>query len=440
QIEAQKVIEEAGKHLLVDVVPIIVDLDKSKGNRLVDARDGKSWLDCFSYIASNTLGFNHPGMFDAAFEERLLRTARSKPANSDFYTKELAEFVATFSKHALPDSMKYLFFIEGGALAVENAMKVAFDWKVRKNIAAGRSAQLGTKILHFKEAFHGRTGYTLSVTNTADQRKIKYFPKFDWPRVENPKVTHPLEGSSLDDVVTAEQRSIAEIEQAFATHKDDIAAILIEPIQGEGGDNHFRPEFHQKLRELADQHEALLIYDEVQSGFGLTGKMWAFEHYGMTPDIVSFGKKAQVCGIMASARVDEVENHVFSEPSRINSTWGGGLVDMVRVQRYLEIMEEESLVDNAAVVGDYLQGKLSILAENFPSLLSNPRGKGLMCAIDLKTTEQRDEVFKQMFLEGVLVLKAGLTTIRLRPSLTFSKSEVDEFHAVFETVIGRIES
>ena len=404
-------------------------------------------LTASAMLPATRLVLTIPKLFDKAFEEKLLRSARSKPANSDFYTREFAEFLEAFARHALVKPFKHLFFIEGGALAVENAMKVAFDWKVRKNLAAGNlltgggnpaeDSQLGSKILHFRQAFHGRSGYTLSVTNTADPRKTKYFPKFNWPRVLNPKVHHPLEGS-LDAVKKAESDAKAEIEKAFADHENDIAGILIEPIQGEGGDNHFRPEFHQTLRSLADEHEALLIYDEVQSGFGLTGKMWAFEHYGMVPDIVCFGKKAQVCGIMAGPRIDEVENNVFEEPSRLNSTWGGGLTDMVRAQRFLEIIEEESLVQNAAEVGAYLLGKLQEAAETFSHKVSNPRGAGLMCAFDLSSTEQRDAVFKEFFIAGVLVLKAGTHTIRLRPSLTFSKAEVDEFYSALHAVLEKV--
>ncbi|MCL4144061.1 UNVERIFIED_CONTAM: hypothetical protein GTU68_002360 [Idotea baltica] len=437
-VVVERVQELLSNYLLVDVVPIIVDLDKSYGNRLVDARDGREWLDCFSYIASNAIGFNHPKMFDTAFETQLLRAARAKPANSDFYTEDMARFVSTFVRVAVPKELQHLFFIEGGALAVENGMKTAFDWKVRKNLARGAKREIGSKILHFQQAFHGRSGYTLSVTNTADPRKIKYFPKFDWPRVPNPKVSFPLTPANLSAVEEAERVSIKAIEEAFDQNPDDIAAILIEPIQGEGGDNHFRNEFHQNLRRIADEREALLIYDEVQTGLGLTGKMWAYEHYGITPDIVCFGKKMQVCGCMVGNRIDEVKDNVFEEPSRINSTWGGNLTDMVRAGRILEIIEEDSLVQNAADVGAYFFEQLQGLIDGHPDTLSNVRGKGLFLAFDLRSTEQRDLFFKECFLNGLLVLKASLNTIRLRPSLTFSKQEVDEAMQIFAKVADRV--
>ena len=273
------------------------------------------------------------------------------------------------------------------------------------------------------------------MTNTADPRKTALFPKFSWPRIHNPKLQFPKTEAELKRVADEEQRAIAQIKQAFLDNPDDIAAIVIEPIQGEGGDNHFRAEFHQALRQLADEHEALLIYDEVQSGLGITGHMWAYQGYGITPDIVCFGKKTQVCGIMVGPRIQEVENNVFVESSRLNSTWGGGLVDMVRAARYLEIIEEEQLVPNAAAVGAYLQEKLVALQNQFPQRFSNARGAGLMCAIDLSSTEARDEFHGKCLEHGLLVLKCGTHSLRFRPALTFSKEEVDEVVRIITSLL-----
>jgi L-lysine 6-transaminase len=160
-----------------------------------------------------------------------------------------------------------------------------------------------------------------------------YFPRFDWPRITNPKLEFPVTQAVLERVVAEEAQAVAEIEQAVRANPDDIAALIIEPIQGEGGDNHFRPEFFRELRRLADEHDFMFIVDEVQTGLGATGKLWGVEHMGVRPDIIAFGKKTQVCGIMAGDRIDEVEDNVFVVSSRLNSTWGGSLVDMVRSQR-----------------------------------------------------------------------------------------------------------
>ena len=314
------------KHMLADGFSIVLDLKKSHGSRIVDEISGDVYLDLFTFFASSALGMNHEKLNSEEVKKELTLAAINKPSNSDIYTTLMADFVDTFANIAKPDFMKYLFFVSGGALAVENALKVAFDWKVQKNFLKGYKEEKGHQVIHFKEAFHGRSGYTMSLTNT-DPNKVKYFPKFNWPRITNPKITFPLD-ANLDKVMELEKTAIEEIHQAIKNNPDDIAAIIIEPIQGEGGDNFFRKEFFTQLREIADKNEILLIFDEVQTGFGLTGKFWASEYY-VKPDIIAFGKKAQVCGIMVSDRIDDVQEHCFRKSSRINSTWGANLTDMV---------------------------------------------------------------------------------------------------------------
>jgi len=305
------------KHMLVDGLDLVFDLGRSQGSYIYDSRNGRRFLDFFSFFATQPVGLNHPRMIDPAFKAKMAEIAIHNPTNSDVYTVEMAEFVDTFDRVAIPKELPHLFLVAGGSVAVENALKTAFDWKVRKNLARGRGEK-GSHVLHFREAFHGRTGYSISMTNTADPRKTMYFPKFDWPRIDNPKLRFPVD-AHLDEVIAAEREAVRQIEKAVQNHPDEIAALIIEPIQGEGGDNHFRPEFLRELRVLADEHEFLFIVDEVQTGVGLTGKMWAYQHFGFTPDILVFGKKTQVCGILAGRRIDEVEKNVFQESTSRSS-------------------------------------------------------------------------------------------------------------------------
>ncbi len=414
------------KHMLVDGFDMVLDLDRSKGSYIVDALTGKKYLDFFTFFATAPVGHNHPKLKTADMRKKLLRVAVNKPSNSDFYTVEMAEFVETFSRYAIPDYLPYMFLIDGGALAVENALKAAFDWKVRKNFEKGYTEEKGHKVIHFREAFHGRSGYTLSLTNTSDPRKYQYFPKFNWPRVLNPKITFPLNEENLAKVKEAEEVSLRQIRQAISQDPDDIAALIIEPIQGEGGDNHFRPEFFKALREICDEHEILLIFDEVQTGVGLTGKMWAHEHFGVKPDIMAFGKKTQVCGILAGRRLDEVKGHVFQESSRINSTWGGNLVDMVRFTRILEIIQEENLVENAARVGEYLLDGLLDMARDTDGQMTNVRGRGLFIAFDLPTKELRNTFLEKALKNGLILLASGDRSVRFRPPLNLSKEEASK--------------
>jgi L-lysine 6-transaminase len=432
-VPASEVFPTLENNILVDGFHIVIDLEKSHGSVMVDALTGKQYIDCYTYFATLPIGHNHPKMKDTGFRSSLMRAALANPANSDVYSREYAGFVDTFRRVAAPDEFRYLFFVAGGALAVENAMKAAFDWKVQLNTERGIEGG-GNKILHFKDAFHGRSGYTLSVTNT-DPTKTDRFPMFDWPRVSNPFLTFPVDG---DAAAAAETASVTEIEEAFRRDPHGIAAILVEPIQGEGGDHHFRPEFFRKLRELADEYDALLIFDEVQTGFGITGSMWAFQALGVTPDIVAFGKKVQVCGIMSTRRIDVVARNVFHVSSRINSTWGGNLVDMVRSARYLEIIEEDGLVENAARVGAYLQASLERLQGEHETV-SNVRGLGLMIAFDLPDGHTRDELRTLCWEAGLATLVCGTRSLRFRPPLTFSKADVDSSMQILAEALSALD-
>ena len=412
------------RHILADGFDLVLDIEKSHGSWVHDARSGRDFLDFLTFFGSHPIGYNHPSLREPEFLKVLTRVAGLKPSLSDLYSVEYAWFVDTLARVAKPAHMRYFFFVEGGALANENALKTAFDWKVRRNRARGLKGDRGSQVIHFREAFHGRSGYTMSLTNT-DPRKVDLFPKFDWPRVLNPKLRFPLTPESLAATREAEERSLEQVRKAFADHPDDIAAIIIEPIQAEGGDNHFRGEFLQALERLADENQCFFILDEVQTGVGLTGKMWAHEHFGLTPDAMSFGKKTQCCGIMVGPKVDEEPENVFKVPSRINSTFGGNLTDMVRFARYLEVIEAERLVDNARVVGEHLLAGLLGLQAEFPALVSAARGRGLMIAFDLPTPEARDRVRTLAWQQGLMLLACGPRSIRFRPPLNLSAGEAD---------------
>jgi L-lysine 6-transaminase len=377
-------------------------------------------------------------MADPVFREKLLRAALANPTNSDIYTLEFAEFVETFGRVGIPPYLPYAFFVAGGALGVENALKAAMDWKVRRNFRKGLTVEKGHQIVHFKEAFHGRSGYTMSLTNTADPRKYLYFSKFDWPRITNPALRFPVDAREIERVEALERQAVEEIKRAFVERTDDIAAILIEPIQAEGGDNHFRPEFMRALRQLADENDALLIFDEVQSGVGLTGRFWAHQHTDVTPDLLAFGKKMQVCGMLAGPRIDEEPENVFKVSSRLNSTWGGNLVDMVRSQRYLVIIDEDGLVQNAATVGAHLLAGLQALQARKPAVFSNARGRGLMCAIDFADGATRDKVADEAYEMGMMILSCGKRSVRFRPPLDVITAEIDEAIGLLETAAAKV--
>jgi L-lysine 6-transaminase len=423
-IDPQHVHESMGHWILADGLPLVLDLEKSKGADLHDSRSGRTYLDFFGCFGSTPIGWNHPALLDQDWLRSLDHVVANRPANSDLYTTEMADYVERMGEIAAPEGYKHMFFIDGGALAVENALKVAFDWKVRRNRAKGIDADVGTRILHFEKAFHGRSGYTLSLTNTLPD-KIDYFPKFeDWPRVFAPAVTFPLEGEALRVHVMAEQMCFDAIDAAFARHGDDIAAILIETMQCEGGDRYFRAEFLQGLQARCEKYDCLFICDEVQTGYFGSGKPWMFEHYGITPDIFCFGKKSQQCGIMAGPRIDQVPDNCFEKSSRINSTWGGNLVDMVRATRVLEVVRDDKLCDNAAVMGERWLTGMRAMAENFDQV-ENTRGLGLLMAFDLPDGEHRTRLLDAMTRNGMIGLGSGERTVRFRPHLAITAADVD---------------
>src|SRR3984893_10634391 len=320
-MDPSRVLSVLDEHILLDGFKIVIDLEKSRGSYLYDAAAGHRLIDLYGFFGSMPVGFNHPYFDDVDVQRDLLRAAKVKVANSDVYSEAYAEFVETFARIVGLAPLDRYLFIEGGALAVENCLKAAMDWKVRKNFAAGRG-EVGTDVLHFRKAFHGRSGYTMSLTNT-DPRKVELFPKFDWPRVSNPSLDFSLPESEREaDVIEREKESEREIRLALEKRGAEICAIIIEPIQGEGGDNHFRGEWLKKLRKICDENEILLIFDEIQCGMGVSGRSWCCQHFGVVPDLLAFGKKAQVCGVMAGPRLDEVKDNAFRLPSRLNSTWG----------------------------------------------------------------------------------------------------------------------
>lgn len=431
-VPATRVHDVLSTHMLADGFPLVLDLRASHGCVLVDQRDGVAYLDMFGFFASNALGMNHPALAqDPQFRAELADVALNKPTNSDIYTVELAAFVETFARVLGDPRLPHLFFIDGGALAVENALKVAFDWKSRHNEANGRPAELGTQVLHLTGAFHGRTGYTLSLTNT-DAVKTARFPSFGWPRIDTPHLTDERL------VEAAEARALDQARCAFAEYRHDIACFIAEPIQGEGGDRHLRPEFLRAMQQLCHDNDALFVLDEVQTGVGTTGTAWAYQQLGLEPDVVAFGKKAQVCGIMAGGRVDEVPDNVFVVSSRLNSTWGGNIIDMVRTRRILEVIERDELFDRSCELGTHLLARLRSLADAHPPV-TEPRGRGLMCAITLDTRERRDAVVTALReREHVLILGTGQRGIRFRPPLTVTTEQLDQAVDALDRVLGTL--
>jgi L-lysine 6-transaminase len=433
QRSADRALALLRRHVTADFLDLVVDLERSHGCWLVDVRTGRRHLDMLGYYGSSPLGHNHPGLTgDPRFAADLLAVAHSKPSNPDFPTIVQARFVETFLRVLGDEDMPYLFFIDGGALAVENALKVAFDYKTRRNAERNIPAR-GWRVLHLERAFHGRSGYTLSVTNT-NPTHYWGFPLFDWPRIPSPAADR-METWDAPGLTGDEAAALTAAAAAFRRHPDEIACVLVEPIQCEGGDRHLRAPFLLALQELCTRHDALFVLDEVQTGAGVTGHPWAYQALGLAPDLVAFGKKTQVCGVMGGRRVRKLPDNAFVLPGRLSSTWGGNLLDMLRSTRILEIIEQDKLLDNAADLGSRLLTGLRQCVAAFPGLLSAPRGRGLLCAVDVADSDRRDRLVSLAWhRHGALFLGCGERTLRFRPPLSVTADDVDAALTVLRDV------
>jgi L-lysine 6-transaminase len=399
----------------------LMDPLRSSGMHLMCADDELTYLDFAGFHGSQPLGMNPPE-FDAdpLFQSRLLLAAMYKPSCSDVFTDDFAEFFARFDETFADPDLRRMFLIEGGSPAVENALKVAFDWKAQR--AGADLRKPSWSVLHLTGSFHGRTGYALSLTNTRPTYTDR-FPTFEWPRIPAPQVRFPID---VESVAEAEKRSLAAAEDAFTGSGGRIACVIAEPIQSEGGDNHLRGEYLRALQRLCHEHDALFVLDEVQTGAGATGRPWAYQLHGLEPDIVVFGKKLQVCGIMAGRRVHEVPGNVFETPARIGSTWGANLTDLVRATKIMEVIAERDLLTHVTAVGEHLLQRLREVQDLSGGYVENARGTGVLAAVDLPDTDARDGVLVRLrYEERILALPGGPRSIRFRPPLTVTGDEVD---------------
>jgi 4-aminobutyrate aminotransferase/(S)-3-amino-2-methylpropionate transaminase len=423
-------------------VHVYQDARASLGNYLVDV-DGNVLLDLYGHIAVLPLGYNHPDLLAAVRSGRHDWALGYRPALGVAPPAEWVDVVEHTLMRIAPAGMSHVVTLATGAEAVENAIKAAFIRHAsRRRGGAPPSAEelalalvnrqphtASLKVISFEGSFHGRTLGALSATHSKAIHKLD-FPAFDWPMVPFPENRFPLAEHAAENRA-AEARSLALVSAAIDLHPGDVAAVLVEPIQAEGGDRHASPEFFRALRKLTAERGVSFIVDEVQTGLGATGELWAHSAWGLSepPDLVTFSKKMQLGGYYARPEL------VAPEPYRIFNTFLGDPFRAAQLEVIAEVMDRDHLLENTRVTGAYLEAGLCELAARHPDVLSNVRAKGTFAAVDAKDGPARDRLLDALRQRGLEVGGSGTRSIRFRPALVFAPRHAAEALSVLESAL-----
>jgi len=390
---------------------IRIDFDKSHDSYIYDKKRNRYFLDFFGLYSTLPLGYSHEIFEDKSFWETLNKIARVKVTNCEIISDEGESLVRTFSRHSDMKGFEYFYFCCTGALAIEAAIKTAIDYK-------GSDKPI---VISLKESFHGINSYGGFVTDRffPVSQRLNGLPILDWCiKIHNPKFIYRNNSIDAEATQAGLEQFKTEFNACLEKHgADNIAALLVEPIQATYGDNYFPESFFKLIRELCDKHNICLVFDEIQCGFGVTGKMWYFQHLGMEPDIVAFGKKSQTSGIMVKERFGKI----FKTPIRLEVTWDSDLIDLVRCEYVLRAYGRYNILENTRKRGgELLEGLREIKS------LRNVRGLGMLVAFDFETSQEQDSFAGKAFENGLLFNKTRDKTIRLRPNLNVSSAEVQE--------------
>lgn len=392
------------------------------------------------------MGYNNPYLIEAMKSDAVVNTLVNRPALGNFPPNDWAEVLRSGILKVAPKGLDQVFTAMAGSDANETAYKAAFMWKRQQqrggahvefteeelltsmnNQSPGASQELS--IMSFKTAFHGRLFGSLSTTRSKPIHKLD-IPAFDWPQATFPLLKYPLE-EHVEENKKAEEAALAEVEDLILNYRIPPCAVIVEPIQSEGGDNHASPAFFRGLREVTKKHGVLLIVDEVQTGVGATGKFWAHDHWDLPspPDMVTFSKKAQTAGYYFGN--PELRPN---KPYRQFNTWMGDPARAILFRAIIEEIEKHDLVAQTARVGDYLYGKLAELAKKYPGQFDNLRGKGQGTFIAFDNP-RRDEFLKKAKSFGVNIGGSGANAVRLRPMLTFEEKHADILLEKLEQIV-----
>lgn len=432
-ISAQ-MLDELSAYVIATPYPFVLDLEKCEGMWL-ETVDGQRLFDWAGYYGSKLIGHNHPGLYEPGYVQKLIRAANNKVANPDFLTRECLEYYRMLHRLG-PETMKRagsleVYAVNSGAEAVENMMKYLVAKFNQKKLSGGKTVS-HRKFLYFDKAFHGRTVFALGVTQTIDPVATKDFHGLTSSgNIKLPFPAYASENTYAENLRNA-LKALEQVESVLSLMAEEIVGIIVEPIQGAGGHRVAVKEFFQGLSELAHKYGVYLAFDEVQTGLGATGKMWAIDHFDLphAPMAIAAGKKFGTGVVYMKEPLEDI--------GVLDSTWGGTLADMVRVVREVEIMESEGLMARAAENGERLAKGLQSLVDKHP-MLSNVRGLGLYQGVSLSSPELKARLIQVAREEfGLLLLGAGSRSIRTRPNLSVTAAEIDQFLDLLDQALQRI--
>lgn len=431
---SRQMLEELNRYVIATPYPFVVDLEHSHGMMLATV-DGQELFDWAGYFGSKLIAHNHPRLYEPEYVTRLVRAANNKVANPDFLTPECLEYYRLLYRLA-PEAMRAsehleVYAVNSGAEAVENMMKYLVAKFNAKRRAQGKNIT-GRRFLYFDKAFHGRTVYALGVTQTADPVATKDFHGLHIGG--NVKLPFPAVNNSEPDEMNERRTDAAlrSVEDALSQMAEEIVGIIVEPIQGAGGQRCALPRFFAGLSELAHQYGVFLAFDEVQTSLGATGKMFAIDHFNLphSPTAVAVGKKFGSGAVYMQEPLEDI--------GVLDSTWGGTLADMVRVVQEVKIVEDENLVAGAATKGEYLAAGLRDLVTRFPNMITNVRGMGVYQGFTVCHAKKGQLIETARERHDLLLLGAGTDSVRTRPNLSLTNADTDRFLSLLADTLGQI--